>query len=73
MAENLVLEILKEIRARMGGVEDQMADLRDQMLVQTAIMQRMDATIDSLKVEVRAIGTRLDRHERRLATLEQSK
>jgi hypothetical protein len=67
---DLTLEILKDIQARLGGVEDHMADLRDQMLVQTAIMQRMDATIDSLKVEVRAIGSRLDRHERRLAKLE---
>jgi hypothetical protein len=33
-------------------------------------MQRMDATIDSLKVEVRAIGSRLDRHARQLARLE---
>jgi archaellum component FlaC len=67
---DLILEILKNIQARLSGIEDQMADLRDQMMVQTAIMQRMDATIDSLKVEVRAIGSRFDRHERRLAKLE---
>jgi hypothetical protein len=49
---------------------DEFADLRDQLVVLTAICMRVEGAVQSLTLEVRAMHSRHDRLARRVTDLE---
>jgi pilus assembly protein TadC len=49
---------------------DAFADFRDQLIVLTAICMRVEASVQSLTIEVRAMHSRHDRLARRVTDLE---
>jgi hypothetical protein len=53
-----------------GQMLNEMADFRDQLTVLTAICMRVEASVGSLTVEVRAMHSRHDRLARRVTDLE---
>jgi predicted nucleic acid-binding Zn-ribbon protein len=54
-AESLTLLILKKIRQQLTRIEHDVADLRDQFLVQVALTTRLQNSIDRLKIEARGV------------------
>jgi hypothetical protein len=54
--ESLTLLILKKIRQQLTRIEHDVADLRDQFLVQVALTTRLQNSMDRLKVEVREVN-----------------
>ena len=61
--KNLVLRLLQEIRT-------EVASLRDDVNVLTAIMQRLDNSHTRLLTEIRATHSQISRHGERLRRLE---
>jgi|HubBroStandDraft_1064217.scaffolds.fasta_scaffold1285977_2 hypothetical protein len=58
--ENATLRMLREmrqeIRQQLTRIEHDLADLRDQFIVQVALTTRLQNSIDRLKVEVREVN-----------------
>jgi hypothetical protein len=53
--ENTTLRMLREIRQQLTRIEHDVADLRDQFVVQGALTGRLQNSIDRLKIEVRGV------------------
>jgi hypothetical protein len=55
-AESLTLAVLKKIQQQLTRIEHDLADLRDQFVVQVALTTRLQNSIDRLKIEVREVN-----------------
>ena len=66
-ATTVTLEFLAE---RIERVLDEMGQLRDDMRVMSAMIQRLDGTVQGLTNEVRADHARFERLDRRVRKLE---
>jgi hypothetical protein len=60
------VRLLEEMR----GIREEMGQMRDDIRVIAAIVQRLDGTVQGLVNEVRASHARFDRLDRRLRALE---
>jgi hypothetical protein len=58
--ENATLQLLRNMRREIGQqltrIEHDLADLRDQFVVQVALTTRLQNSIDRLKIEVREVN-----------------
>ncbi len=68
-SEPVTLEFLSRQFMRFA---DDVAELKSQFVVQVAILQRVDAAVTSLNIEVGEVHNRLARIERRLRALEET-
>ncbi len=68
MADAVILEFLARQFER---VLDRLGAIEDQMTVQAAITQRLDATVGGLTAEVRALHGQIGRFANRLQRLEE--
>jgi hypothetical protein len=66
-AEKINLKFLARQNER---VLNEIASFREDMTVLTAIAMRLESAVDSLKVEVRALSSKLSRIENRVNKLE---
>jgi uncharacterized coiled-coil protein SlyX len=66
--EPITLDYLGRMFTRFS---DDLADLKSQFIVQTAILQRLDVSVTTLATEVREVRGQLDRMNRRLRALEE--
>ena len=67
MSDTITLDFLGRQLARLL---DEVADLKDAVTIVTAITTRVEASVTSLTIEVRAMHSRHARLERRVDTLE---
>lgn len=59
--ENIVLVLLRGLREDLNGIKRELADMRDNQMVMTAILNRLDASYMSMVVEMRALQSQFDR------------
>jgi polyhydroxyalkanoate synthesis regulator phasin len=76
MAAEITLDFLgaqmERLMAEMRGVRGDIASLRDDINVLTAIAMRQDGTLIGLQTEMRATHSQIQRIERRVSRLEEA-
>jgi hypothetical protein len=70
MPDTVTLEFLAQQQAR---ILSELADMRADMTVLLAIVQRLDATVSGLTTEVRALHGQIARFRNRLDQMDESK
>jgi hypothetical protein len=66
--EAVTLELLGRL---VHGLQDQMAEFRDQLTVQTAILLRLESAQNSMTEQLRAMASQHQRSDRRLLALDE--
>ena len=67
----LLARLMREMQADLRGFRTEMAEFRDQMTVQTAILLRLEAGQNTMAEQLRAIASQHQRTDRRLLALDE--
>ena len=67
----LLARLIREMQADMRGFRTEMAEFRDQMTVQTAILLRLEASQNAMAEQLRALVSQHQRTDRRLLALDE--
>jgi septal ring factor EnvC (AmiA/AmiB activator) len=67
----LLVRLLREAQADMRAFRNEIAEFRDQMTVQTAILLRVEAGQNSMAEQLRAMASQHQRTDRRLLALDE--
>ena len=67
----LLARLFRDMQADMRGFRAEMAEFRDQMTVQTAILLRVEAGQNSTAEQLRAMASQHQRTDRRLLALDE--
>jgi hypothetical protein len=64
---------LRRVLSELSEAREQMAEFRDQLTVQTAILLRLETAQNSMAEPLRAMVSQLQRTDRRLSALEEER
>ena len=67
----LLARLMREMQADLRGFRTEMAEFRDQMTVQTAILLRLEAGQNTIAEQLRAMASQHQRADRRLLALDE--
>ena len=67
----LLVRLIREMQADMRSFRTEMAEFRDQMTVQTAILLRLEASQNAMSEQLRALVSQHQRADRRLLALDE--
>ena len=71
VSPELLARLIREMQADMRGFRTEMAEFRDQMTVQTAILLRLEASQNAMAEQLRAMASQHQRTDRRLLALDE--